>query len=123
MPSIVVVESDSLVRRIFRFLLEDVKYAVHETARAAEALRHCRQNTVDLAIVDTFLPKEEGLQLIRQLRADYPHLKIIALTGGILNADLRKQVEKAGIDGLLDKPFPPSELLRLVHELIGPGSA
>ncbi len=120
MPVIVVVESDTLVRHIFRCLLEEVGYVVHDAARAADALRYCREGPADLAIVDTFLPKEEGLQLIHQLKVERPSLKIVALTGGFLHTHLRQRVLEEGVHGQLDKPFPPSQLTDLVRKLVGP---
>lgn len=120
MPLIVVLESDVLVRHIFRCLLEEVGYVVRDAARAADALRLCRQGPVDLVIIDTFLPKDEGLRLIRQLKEERLSLKIIALTGGMLHTDLRQRVIADGVHGVLDKPFPPSQLTDLVRKLVGP---
>ncbi len=109
-----------MVRRIFRLLLEEARHTVCATGQADEALTFCLDRLVELAIVDTFLPGEGGLRLIGRLKQEYPHVKILALTGGFLAADHRQRVVRMGVHALLDKPFPPSELLRVVQSMIAP---
>lgn len=115
LASIVLVEDDSAVSRVLRRLMEEEGYAVVEAGRSEEVMTHCRGHHVDLAIVDTFLPGGDGLLLMTRLRAEFPQVKILALTSEFLSPDNRQRVVQLDVDALLDKPFPPSELLRLVR--------
>ena len=70
----------------FRQLLKDALLSrfpmmeVQEAGDGAEALKRVKVSPPDLAIVDIHLPGENGLDLIKRLRAEYPNLKVIVLT-------------------------------------------
>lgn len=70
----------------FRQLLKDALLSrfpmieVQEAGDGAEALKRVKVSSPDLAIVDIHLPGENGLDLIKRLRAEYPNLKVIVLT-------------------------------------------
>jgi CheY-like chemotaxis protein len=75
----------------------------------------------DVIVTDIFMPEQDGLETIRELRRESPRVKIVAISGGDSTGrlDLRKEAEIFGASRTLPKPFDPAELLKVVHELLG----
>lgn len=75
-----------------------------------------------LAIVDIFMPGKEGLETITELKAKFPRVKILAITGGGVSMPARDTLSLAdalGADDLLPKPFRRDVLLQKVNSLLG----
>src|SRR5919109_531956 len=78
---ILVVDDDNAVRLLLRTLLERRGHSVVEAANGAEGLQHYRAAPTDLVITDIQMPVMDGLQMIKELRGDFPAAKIIAISG------------------------------------------
>ena len=106
---LLVVEDDvQTANFLIRSLRED-GHAVDEARSGSSALELARLATYDLLIVDRMLPGLDGLALVKQLRAEKCHARILFLTalGGL---DDRVEGFEAGGDDYLQKPFAFSEL-------------
>ncbi len=74
----------------------------------------------DLVITDIYMPDQDGLQTIRELRAEYPDLAVVAMSsGGLGNIDYLRVASVLGAVGTLNKPFTPAQLRGLVNSLLG----
>ena len=111
--SILVIEDEQAVRGLFRAILEPVGYAVVEAVDGQDGLRQFRQTPTDVVITDMYMLREEGWGVIRQLRADYPTLRIVAVTGSEL-PDEHSEVLRLGINAMLQKPLGVAELRNAV---------
>ena len=67
------------------------------------------------------MPERDGIETIRQLRREFPGVKIIAISGGDRTGtvDLREDAQLLGASRTLLKPFELTELLKAVSELLG----
>jgi DNA-binding NtrC family response regulator len=71
-----------MIRELIKSVLEAEGFAVVEAADGEEALRVFQDRTIDLSIIDIFLPKKGGLQVMGELiKSDKSH-KFIAISGG-----------------------------------------
>lgn len=95
-------------------------YILIEAADGEEALHMARTGGPHLILLDMGLPKKSGFQVAQELKADpdYRHIPIIALTAHAMAGDKEKTLS-AGCDAYLSKPLTPSELCRLIEELLG----
>lgn len=120
MAEILIVEDDSSARAVLRETLELAGYAVREAGDGDEALRELAADVADLAIIDLFMPRKEGLETIREARGKFPDLKIIAISGGGNRGQLEYLpiAERFGANRVLAKPFEQSALLGAVEELL-----
>ena len=115
LATILLVEDEDPVRRLFSTGLARAGYAVHEARNGLEALdvfdRH--PDSIDLLVTDLRMPLMGGLELTRKLRARHPTLKVVCISGfpGEFEAD-------ASVD-FLAKPFSRDDLLRKVKEVLG----
>jgi two-component system response regulator RegA len=86
------------------------------TADNALAARHiARSARPDAVIVDLRLGTGNGLDLIYDLKADRPEVRI-ALVSGYLSITIAMQAVKAGAETVLVKPISPKEIVRHIEE-------
>jgi DNA-binding response OmpR family regulator len=117
--SVLVVEDDRIVRRIVVTKLHSLGYEVSEVEDGQEALDLFKGGEIpDLLITDSNMPRVNGLQLVRKLRAsddaDVAALPVIMLTARQRERDIIEGLE-SGLDDYIVKPFSPDELAARVH--------
>ncbi len=108
--SILVIEDDEAVRGLFRAILEPVGYLIQEASTGWEGIRRFRESPADLVMTDIDMPHGDGVDIIRQLRADYPAVKILAVSGSKGADELRSEAQHLGADAMLPKPVGVDEL-------------
>ncbi len=117
--AILVVDDDQAVRDALRRALTMQGYDVELAGDGEEALLRLRANpnATDLAIVDVLMPRLDGLEMTRRLRADGNQVPILMLTARDQVADRVAGLE-AGADDYLVKPFALEELVARVRALL-----
>lgn len=111
-PRVAVIEDDAAVRRVLSRILEDAGYAVLAMPDGESGLRTVTEHLPDMLILDLTLPRVDGLEICRRLRAD-PRtvtLPIIVLTAHTSTSDMVAALD-AGADDFVTKPFQQVELL------------
>jgi CheY-like chemotaxis protein len=121
MASVLIIDDDDMVRTM---LLRTVTRGGHEAFGArdgVEGVARFREHPADLVITDIFMPNQEGLATIMELRRVTPDLKIIAISGGGARAslDVLPVAEALGAQKTLRKPFTPAEVMEAVNEVLG----
>jgi DNA-binding response OmpR family regulator len=110
--TILVVDDDALVRSMLRRILVSRQYDVIEAESAAVARTVIERQgaTIRLIILDHSMPNESGVQAIASLR-NLSRAPIVLFTG--LTVDV-----PGGVAALLEKPARPSEVFRIVREVL-----
>ena len=117
MFTVLVVEDDQPLSRLFGTILGRNGYNVHTVCTASAALHCLEQEYVDLIITDVMLPGMDGFELIRQLRESGSTLPILLVTARETLAD-KERVFTAGADDYMVKPVEVEELLLRVRALL-----
>jgi DNA-binding response OmpR family regulator len=119
-PRIVVADDEVDVRELVAYRLSRSGYEVVEASDGEQALRLALENPPDLAVLDVMMPKLDGYELTRRLRAEpsTQRVPVILLTARAQEADVSQGFE-AGADDYLRKPFNPDELLARVRAVLG----
>ncbi|HVH55854.1 MAG TPA: ATP-binding protein [Vicinamibacterales bacterium] len=118
--SLLVVDDDASTRELLRNLFEIAHARVHVADTAAAAFASFCAEPPDLLIADIGLPVEDGLSLMRRIRAlqipaaDLPALALSAYT----RTEDAEAARAAGFTDFLGKPASPQVLLRLVERLL-----
>lgn len=120
-PRILVIDDEPGVQLLLEHVLSNVGYYVTLAANGRLALALARSRQFDVVIVDLSLPDEDGIELMRQIRSEFPRLPILAMSGFMVG-DMPQQAMAAGATDTLRKPASPDALLLKVYELIGPRS-
>jgi len=107
---------------LIRRTLESRGYSVFEASDGADGLRLLAQQAADLVITDIFMPGLDGIETLRQIRKEFPQVKVIVISGGDSTGtlDMRRDAEFLGAVRSLAKPFTTTELVGLVEEVLGP---
>ena len=114
---VLVVDDDKNTRFLMREILEMEHYTVFTARNGEEALSVFGEQHIDVLIVDIMMPKMDGYELTRQLRATNEQLPILMVSAKQLPED-RKKGFLAGIDDYLSKPIDPEELLLRIKSLL-----
>ena len=106
-----------------RVLLEQtLKAAGHEVSLAADGRegveRYCA-SPADLVITDLYMPNQEGLETLGELRRRFPEVAIIAMSGKAAALTMLSIAQKFGAIGILHKPFLTEELIAAVGKALG----
>lgn len=117
MFTVLVVEDDQPLSRLFGTILGRNGYNVHTVCTASAALHCLEQEYVDLIITDVMLPDMDGFELIRQLRESGSTLPILLVTARETLAD-KERGFTAGADDYMVKPVEVEELLLRVRALL-----
>jgi putative two-component system response regulator len=111
-PRVAVIDDDEALRRLLTRILETAGYRVIALADGETGLRAIHEHQPDLVLLDLTLPRMDGLEVCRRLRADARTvtLPIIVLTAHRSMDDMVAALD-AGADDFLTKPFQQVELL------------
>lgn len=113
---LLLVEDEAIVRHSFAQLLRTQGHEVIEAANGTEALALLNHWRVNLVITDLSLPNLNGLNLISLIRARWPRMPII-LISGYLSQDAGNIILD-GVADFLQKPIRPSALVATVRRLL-----
>jgi len=115
---ILVVDDEAGFRALLRDILEEAGHAVTEARDGAEALAFLDRGAFDLVLTDRQMPKVDGLELVRRVRArpSPPPVVILTAHGSIPEA---VDAVRLGAADYITKPLPsPGALLDLVASLL-----
>jgi DNA-binding response OmpR family regulator len=115
-PTILLVDDEDSVRKLLAFPLERDGYSVVQAADGEEALRQFADQSVDLVVLDIMLPRLDGLEVCKRLRATST-VPIIMLTAR--DDELDKVIGlELGADDYITKPFSIREFRSRVRALL-----
>ncbi|MFD5039031.1 response regulator [Streptomyces sp. NPDC058378] len=115
---VLVVDDNKVIRQLIRVNLELEGFEVVTAADGVECLDLVHEVRPDVITLDVVMPRLDGVQTAARLRADprTGHLPV-----AVISACTPYEVDSgvaAGVDAFLAKPFEPSELVRLVRQLV-----
>ncbi len=120
MAKILIIDDDPDIRDFLTRTLEHAGHEVQEAANGAIGISQCCATPPDLLITDMMMPEQNGLDVITTIKHDWPHVKIIAISGG--SRELHYMYLIAAMDMHADltltKPFGQAEILKAVEALL-----
>jgi len=115
---VLVVDDDLVIRQLIGINLELEGFEVHLAADGEEALRQAVEVLPDVVVLDVMMPRLDGLEVARRLRADprTSSMRLVLVSARAQAADLRRG-EDIGADAYVTKPFEPDDLVGVVRRL------
>ena len=119
MATILVVDDNEANRVLAAKLLRARSHVVIEAEDAEGALAVARERTPDLVLMDLALPRVDGWEALRRLRADerFRGLRVVAVTAHAMVGD-RERAIAAGFDGYLSKPIEASTFADTIADFL-----
>ncbi len=110
------------MREVTRMILEEDGHEVQEASNGVTGLEMFRAQPADVVVTDLIMPQKDGIETIRDLRREFPDVKIVAVSGrgGVaINANLER-ARLIGADVTIQKPCEPSDIRDAVRSLTQP---
>ena len=119
MALIYVVEDDKNISEIESFALKNAGHQIVECACAKEFHKQVQERIPDMVLLDIMLPDEDGLSILKKLRAtpETRRIPVILVTAKTTEIDKVKGLD-SGADDYLTKPFGVMELISRVKALL-----
>ena len=122
MSTILIVEDNEKNMKLARDVLQSKGYVTLEAITGEDGVRMAIEKKPDLVLMDIQLPGINGIEALRQMRADpaCARIPIVAFTASVMSTD-RSQFTAAGFDGFLGKPINLKEFLETVKQVLETG--
>ena len=130
MGCILIIDDEEDIRDALQMILERAGHTVNTASNGKEAVEMQRVEPADLVITDIIMPDQDGVSAIREIRAEFAGVRIIAISGGggaepvaykpdaITTTAYLAAAKAAGADRIFTKPFERKDLLQAVDELL-----
>jgi len=122
MSTILIVEDNEKNMKLARDVLQSRGYVTLEAVTGEDGVRLAIEGKPDLVLMDIQLPGINGIEALRQVRADpaCARIPIVAFTASVMSAD-RSQISDAGFDAFIGKPINLKEFLDTVQRVLATG--
>ena len=123
MAYILIIDDDPQVCSLLKQVFENEGYTVQSALNGVEGINRYRDKPAELVILDILMPEKEGLETIVDLRREFPHVKIIAMSAGSERAkiNLLDLARRLGAQHTITKPFDLLAITDLVAKLLKNG--
>jgi len=120
---IVIADDHTIVREGLKQLLsrDEALEVIAEARDGFEAMERVRQLEFDVLMLDLSMPGKSGIELIKQVKAEKPRLRVLVLS---MHEEHQYAVRaiRAGASGYLTKESAPTDLIRALHRVAAGGA-
>jgi len=116
MKKILVAEDNDSNYMLMTYILKN-HYEFFRAINGKEAIEKAQTESPDLILMDLKMPKVDGLEATRQIRAAFPDMPIIALTANAFDTD-RQQALEAGCNDFMTKPINAAKCLQMIADYL-----
>ncbi|RDH85756.1 MAG: response regulator [endosymbiont of Galathealinum brachiosum] len=128
---ILIIDDEEDIRDVLQLILESVGYDVRIASNGDMAIEFQREEPADLIITDIIMPGKNGVDIITEIKKEFPDIKVIAISGGggvqpveytpeaISTTAYLAAAQKAGAKKIFTKPFERDDLIKAVEDLVG----
>jgi len=122
MMRILIVDDHAILRHGLRSILSDEFHgaAFGEASDSRQAMEQLRKKAWDVALLDITLPGKSGLELLKELKTEWPRLPVLILSGQPED-QFAVRVLKAGAGGYMTKESAPEELAKAIRKIVAGG--
>ncbi|NBB90459.1 MAG: response regulator [Spirochaetes bacterium] len=104
MSTILVVDDEEGIREVLSAILDDEGYEVRVAADGVEGLALMESESVDLVLLDVWLPNMGGIDVLKKIKEDSPEIPTIIISGHG-SIDIAVKAVKLGAFDFLEKPL------------------
>ena len=117
---ILVADDEPPIVRLMECILARHGHQMLIAVNGEQALEMVREHAPDLILLDIMMPRIDGYEVARTLRADpqFARMPIIMLSAKAQEEDIQRGME-VGVDAYITKPFSPEHLVEVVHDHMG----
>ena len=116
MPKVLITDDEGSIRRTLKEILQFEKYEVDEAADGLECLAKLKQTAYDVILLDIKMPKMNGYNAAKIIKAIKPNLPIIAQSAYALENEIAEYINI--FDDYLTKPIKSNDLKNVVQRYV-----
>ena len=116
--TVLVADDNEVAQRLCRRVLEKAGHKVLTASDGQEAVSLALANSPDMILMDVAMPGMDGLEAMRQIKAQRPGMTVVIASAHSMASD-RERFLAAGADDVLSKPFKLTDLTGVVERLAG----
>ncbi len=113
---ILICDDEIGIRESLKLILEN-DYDITIATNGEECIECLKENPVDLALLDIKMPKANGIDTVKKIKASNPNIKIIMVTG-YKSVETAAEAIKAGANDYIIKPFNSKDILESVKKIL-----
>lgn len=115
--TVLIADDDLLLATSFQRFLEDKGYEVRVAKDGIGAIQVIAREVVDFVLLDIFMPDQDGIETLREIKRTFPELRVGVMSGGGVRGryDFLGAALKFGADGVAQKPITLNQLLAMVE--------
>jgi len=113
---IMICDDELGIRESLKLILEK-DYEIAEATNGKECLENLKTNPTDLILMDIKMPKDSGLEILKQIKLINPAIKVIMVTG-YKSVETATEAIKAGASDYIVKPFASKDILETVKKIL-----
>ena len=115
-PRILIVDDNDLMRSLLRGILRSEAYQViGEVRNGALAIEFFERGKPDIVFMDVMMPEMDGLEALQAIKAKYPEIVVIMITGNPSVENVQESIQK-GASGFIVKPFNSAKVLSTLDQ-------
>ena len=120
MYTLLLVEDDFRLLSAMSRTLSHAGFNVIEASDGRQAMDLLKDHTVDLTVIDIFMPEVDGMEFTIRVKRLVPEAKIVAMSGGgaLDKESVLDIARRYGAARTLTKPFEMTELIEVVNEVL-----
>ena len=120
MARILIIDDEEVKRLLLRDVLEPMGHQITEAKDGREGLQQYREQPAELVITDIVMPNKDGFEVIRELKEEYPEVRIVVETASDDDGE-KGWLELAsiyGVNATLQAPFGRDDIERAVNKAL-----
>jgi len=119
--SILLVEDDNFLLNMYAAKFEAEKFETHIADNGVKAINLAKEKMPDIILLDIMLPKMDGFEVLRALKADgqTKNIPVILLTNLSQKEKVQEGLKLGAVDFLIKAHFMPTEVVAKVREVLG----
>jgi CheY-like chemotaxis protein len=120
MARILIIDDDDLTQSMLKIALVQQGHDVFQAFDGLQGIALLREEKFDMIITDIWMPESDGLEVIKKVQQEFPHTKILAISGGsnkYPGLEALPVARALGAKKFLRKPFGEQELLEAIEAI------
>ena len=122
MVSILIIEDDVAFSAMLKTFFEKRDYRVDTAFSAEEGFKKLGSAKFDILLTDVRLPDRDGLEILLEVKKNYPHIQVIVMTN-YAEINMAVKAMKNGAFDYVSKPFQPETILQTINNALNQNKA
>jgi two-component system nitrogen regulation response regulator NtrX len=117
MSRVLIIDDEPSIREILTEILKDEGYDVLDAEDGIKGLALCKTEVIDLILLDVWLPNMGGIDVLAELKKEYPEIEVVVISGHA-NIDMAVKAVKLGAFDFLEKPLSLEKVTTIIRNAL-----